>query len=325
MKRFRKYRVNQIIRDKFAEIKLYKDNLICPFFVVDGKKVKTQIKNFYDVYHFSIDMLLKEIEVLYKNGVNKILLFGVIDKKYKNTMGTTAYSEKKENIVLRAIKKIKQNFPEILIFSDICLCGYTSHGHCGIVKKDIIDNDITIKYLAKMALLHAKYGVDFVAPSAMMDGQVGAIRKELDNNGFKKVKILAYSAKYASNFYGPFREAANSVPAFGDRKTYQMDFRNIKQAIEEIKEDIKEGADIVMVKPANLYLDVIYAAKQTFPDIKLAAYQVSGEYLMLKLLVKKGLADERQCFIESLTAIKRAGADLIISYYSMEIAKCLNY
>jgi len=323
IKRFRKYRENQIIRDRYAEVNLLKNDFIYPYFVVNGKKIKKEIKNFYGIYHFSTDMLLKDMESMVKKGLDKILLFGVINDNEKDEYGSIAYSDTNKNPVINAIKFIKKYFPDVCVITDVCLCSYTKHGHCGIVKNKIVDNDETIKLLAKISLLHAKYGADIVSPSAMMDGQVNEIRKILDQNNYKKTKIMAYSAKYASNYYGPFRVAANSKPLFGDRKTYQMDYRNAEQAIKEIKQDIKEGANIVMIKPADLYLDIIYRAKKIFPDKKVAAFQVSGEYMMIKLMIEKNLLNEKEGILESLISIKRAGADLIISYFTKDIFKWL--
>lgn len=344
MKRFHKYRIDQATRDKYAETDLSPHDFICPYFIVEGEKIKKKIKNFDGVYHFSIDQALKDIPGLLKIGINKILLFGVIAEKQKDEVGSFAYY--KDNLVSRAIKEIKKKFPKLTVISDICLCGYTSHGHCGMPfdsaqgtrlpwassgvetlsragarsqGQGLIDNDSTLQLLAKMAVKHAQAGADIVAPSAMMDGQVAAIRKALDSQGFKKVKILAYSAKYASSFYGPFREAAKSSPSFGDRKTYQIDYRNAKQALKEIEADIKEGADMIMVKPAHTYLDIIAQAKQKYPNKILTAYHVSGEYMLIRAAAKQGRLDEKQAFQEVLTSIKRAGADWIISYYAKKL------
>lgn len=323
IKMFRKYRENQKIRDKYAEIKLLKNDFIYPYFVVNGKKIKNEIKNFYDIYHFSPDAIIKDMEKLINKGINKFLLFGVIQNQYKDEYGRVAYSDTEKNPVINAVKIIKRYFPNVCIITDVCLCSYTKHGHCGIIKNKIVDNNETVNILSKIALLHAQYGVDIIAPSAMMDGQVYKIRQTLDQNGFRKTQIMSYSAKYASNFYGPFRNAAYSKPLFGDRKTYQMDYRNAKQAIEEIKQDIKEGADIVMIKPANLYLDIIYRTKRVFPHKTVAAFQVSGEYMMIKLMIERNLLKEKDSILEALISIKRAGADLIISYFTKDIIKWL--
>lgn len=323
--RLRRLRERDAIRDWVSETELHPKNIILPYFVAEGKKVREPVKSMPGVYHLSIDNLLKDIPEAY--GIKSILLFGI--PKTKDKTGSQAY--KKNGIVQKAIKAIKKEFKDLIVVTDVCLCGYTFYGHCGIIGTQnpksktedyIVDNDATLKVLAKIALSHAEAGCDFVAPSAMMDGQVGAIRKTFEREGFKDVGILAYSAKYASNFYGPFREALDSTPQFGDRKTYQMDFRDSDQALREIKQDMDEGADIVMVKPALAYLDIIHRAKQKF-DIPIAAYNVSGEYSMVKRLSGKDRIKERDLALEVLTSIKRAGADLIISYFGKEIGKWL--
>jgi len=314
MKRFRNLRKDQATRDQHTEVQVRASDFIYPYFVVAGQQKKQPIASLYGIHHFSIDTLLKDIAEVTALGINKILLFGVVDQTLKDEQGTSAYLS--DNLVSSAVKAVKQEFPELLIFTDVCLCGYTSHGHCGLINGNEIDNDTTIPLLAQMALTHAQAGADFVAPSAMMDGQVEAIRKLLDSKGFHKTKILAYSAKYASNFYGPFRDAAQSSPSFGDRKSYQMDYRTIDQSTDEIGADLEEGADWVMVKPAHAYLDVIQRAKSTFPQTPLVAYQVSGEYMMIKAAAAAGYLDEHNAMLEILTAIKRAGADYVISYYA---------
>jgi porphobilinogen synthase len=252
-------------------------------------------------------------------GIKSILLFGVIDDKEKDENGTAAYLP--GNLVSAAVKAIKAQYPFLTVVTDVCLCGYTSHGHCGVIHNNEIMNDSTLPLLAQMALKHAEAGADYVAPSAMMDGQVEAIRTLLDAKGFSSTKILAYSAKYSSVFYGPFRDAAQSAPSFGDRKTYQMDYRSIGQAIGEVAADIAEGAEWVMVKPAHTYLDIIQRVKSNFPEVPLVAYQVSGEYMMIKAAAKAGYINEELAMLEALTAIKRAGADFIISYYAKDFAK----
>ena len=321
MKRFRKYRTDQRTRDEYSEVSLKTDDLIYPYFIVEGKSVKQEISSLKDVYHLSIDMLLKDIEEVNNLGINKILIFGVIDKSLKDEIAKMAYAP--DNLVSRAVEAIKNKFPELIVITDVCLCGYTDHGHCGLVIDHEIDNDKTLPFLSRMAYTHAKAGADFVAPSAMMDGQVKAIRTYLDQNSLTNTGILSYSAKYASNFYGPFREAAQSAPAFGDRKTYQMDFRTIRQSLEEIKTDIEEGADWVMVKPAHTYLDIIQRAKQEFPATQLVAYQVSGEYMMIEAAADSGYFDGDNAMMEALTAIKRAGADKVITYYAKKLARIL--
>ena len=287
-------------------------DIILPYFCVEGRKVKRPIKSMPGIYHLSVDSLIKDISGL--GGIRSILLFGL--PKAKDEKGSSAYS--KIGTVQKAVRAIKKEFEDLTVITDVCLCGYTSHGHCGIIKNRRVDNAPTQKVLAEIALSHAEAGADFLAPSAMADSQVRAIRRALDKSGFKDRKILAYSAKYASNFYGPFREAMNSTPRFGDRRAYQLDFRNRNQALREIEKDINEGADVVMVKPALAYLDIIYRAKQSF-DIPIAAYSVSGEYSMIKKLSGGNKIKEKELGLEVLTSIKRSGADLIITYFGKEI------
>jgi porphobilinogen synthase len=294
--------------------------LIQPYFVVEGRNKRERIKYFPQVYRLSIDNLLKEAHEIRNLGIKSVLLFGFSQKRDKEA--SAAYD--KEGIVQRAIRAIKQKIEDITVITDVCLCGYTTDGHCRILKSKLkFDDQRTLEALAKIALSHAEAGADLVAPSAMMDGQVRAIRKVLGKNGFKKVKILAYSAKYASNFYGPFREALESAPRFGDRRGYQLGYRDADVALKKIEQDIKEGASLVMVKPALAYLDVIWRAKQRFPKVPLVAYSSSGEYALLKTGAQKGILFEQAAVLEVLTAIKRAGADLIITYYAKEAAKWL--
>lgn len=322
MKRLRQFRITQEVRDKAAEVMLKTDQFIYPLFIVEGLDVKKEISSMKGVFHYSPDRVLHEIEDCLRYGLNKFLLFGVIDEKLKDEKGSAAYQP--DNLIAKAIAQIKLHFPKAVIFTDICLCAYTNHGHCGLINNSIIDNDSTLPLLAQMALTHAQAGADFVAPSAMMDGQVAAIRNLLDSNHYLSTKIMAYSVKYSSNFYGPFRDAAQSSPSFGNRKTYQMDYRTISQAIQEAEADIEEGAEWIMVKPAHTYLDMIHSIKNNFKDKTLAAYHVSGEYMMIKAAFAAGyIADEHQAFTEVLTAIKRAGADIIISYYAKELARTL--
>ena len=269
-------------------------------------------------FQLSVDNIAKEAQKARELGIPAILLFGIPAKK--DEMATGAFA--KDGIVRQAIKRIKNEVPDILVITDVCLCEYTSHGHCGMLEKDCVQNDATLEVLAETALSHARAGADMVAPSAMMDGQVAAIREALDENAFDNVPIMAYAAKYASSFYGPFREAAESAPQFGDRKSYQMDPANADEAIREMSLDVGEGADIIMVKPALAYLDIICRAKQEF-DLPLAAYNVSGEYSMIKAAAQMGWLDEEKAIIESLTAIKRAGADIIITYFAPQMAKLL--
>ncbi len=316
--RLRSSRVNEKSRDLAAETRLSVKDFILPLFIIEGKDKKEPIKSMPGIYRFSIDNLVRQVKEAKSLGIEAVLLFGIAASK--DNLASAAYA--KNGLIQKAIKAIKKELKGITVITDVCLCAYTKHGHCGIVKAKVIDNDSTLRVLAKIALSHAEAGADFVAPSAMMDGQVKAIREALDKNGFRRVKILAYSAKYASNLYGPFREALDSKPQFGDRKTYQMDYRNSDEALREIEADIKEGADIVMVKPALAYLDIIRRAKDKF-NIPLAAYNVSGEYALVKLAAKNGIAQERALIFEVLTAIKRAGADLIITYHAKEAAKWL--
>ncbi len=317
MKRFREFRKDQATRDKYADVAVNVKDFIYPYFVVEGEGVKDEISTMPGIYRFSIDTLVEDVKACYALGIDKVLLFGVIEDELKDERGSLAYAE--DALVCRAVRAIKATFPEVCVITDVCLCEYTSHGHCGLLHDHDVENDSTLPLLAEMAYVHAKAGADFVAPSAMMDGQIEALDKRLREAGLRdKCKILAYSAKYASAFYGPFRDAADSAPAFGDRKTYQMDYRTHDQGLEEIAADIEEGADWTMVKPAMPYLDMIARGVERFPDIPMVAYQVSGEYSMLKAAAKLGYLDEQRVVFESLIAIKRAGAQYIISYYAKE-------
>ena len=317
MKRFREFRKDQATRDRYADVSVDVKDFIYPYFVVEGEHVKDEISTMPGIYRFSIDTLVEDIKEIYALGIDKVLLFGVIEDSQKDERGSLAYAE--DALVCRAVKAIKAAQPEVCVITDVCLCEYTSHGHCGLLHDHDVENDSTLPLLAEMAYVHAKAGADFVAPSAMMDGQIEALDKRLREAGLRdKCKILAYSAKYASAFYGPFRDAADSAPAFGDRKTYQMDYRTHDQGLEEIAADIEEGADWTMVKPAMPYLDMIARGVERFPDIPMVAYQVSGEYSMLKAAAKLGYLDEQRVVYESLIAIKRAGAQYIISYYAKE-------
>lgn len=318
LRRPRRLRVNSKIRDMVRETKLDVKNLIYPMFVVPGEDVKDPIKSMPGIYHLSIDNVIKEVKEVKSLGIPSIMLFGIPPKKDEE--GSEAYND--DGIVQKAIRSIKDAVPSIVVIADICLCEYTSHGHCGLVKDGYVQNDISVELIAKTALSCAKAGADMVAPSDMMDGRVKAIREVLDKEGFVNTSIMAYSAKYASAFYGPFRDAANSAPQFGDRKSYQMDPANSREAMVEIQLDIEEGADIVMVKPALAYLDVINQAKERF-DIPLAAYNVSGEYSMIKAAASKGFIDEERVTIEALLSMKRAGADIIITYHAKDVAQWL--
>ena len=316
--RLRRIRKNPALRNMFGESTLTKNDFIYPLFVVTGRSVKKEVSSMPGICQMSVDNIVKECEEVRSLGIPAVILFGIPDKK--DDLGTGAYDE--NGIVQTAVRAIKKEIPELIVITDVCLCEYTSHGHCGIVKDGVILNDPTLTLLAKEALTHAQSGADIVAPSDMMDGRVGAIRKLLDENGFQELPIMAYSAKYSSSFYGPFREAAESTPQFGDRKTYQMDFRNADEAMREIALDIKEGADIVMVKPALSYLDIIRKAKDTF-NIPIAAYNVSGEFSLIKAAGAKGWINEQNMMMEILHSIKRAGADVIISYFAKEAVKLL--
>lgn len=317
MKRFREFRKNQATRDKYADVALGAKDFIYPYFVVEGEGVKEEISTMPGIYRFSIDTLVTDVKECYALGIDKVLLFGVIEDSLKDERGSLAYAE--DALVCRAVRAIKAAIPEVCVITDVCLCEYTSHGHCGLLHNHDVENDATLPLLAEMAYVHAKAGADFVAPSAMMDGQIEALDKRLREAGLRdKCKILAYSAKYASAFYGPFRDAADSTPSFGDRKTYQMDYRTHDQGLEEIAADIEEGADWTMVKPAMPYLDMIARGVERFPQVPMVAYQVSGEYSMLKAAARLGYLDEQRVVYESLIAIKRAGAQYIISYYAKE-------
>lgn len=317
MHRFRDFRKDQATRDKYADVSIQADDFIFPYFVVEGSDIKKEILSMPGIYRFSIDKLVEDVKEAYALGINKILLFGVIDDKLKDERGSLAYDE--DALVCRAVRTIKKEVPGVTVITDVCLCEYTSHGHCGLLKDNDVDNDSTLPLLAEMAYVHAKAGADFVAPSAMMDGQIEALHNRLIEGGLRdKCKILAYSAKYASAYYGPFRDAADSAPSFGDRKTYQMDYRTHDQGLGEIEADIAEGADWTMVKPAMPYLDIIARGVEKFPNIPMVAYQVSGEYSMTKAATRSGFLDEKRIVFESLIAIKRAGAKYIISYYAKE-------
>lgn len=315
-RRHRRLRKNPIIRDMVRETVLNQSDFIYPLFVVEGENIKEEISSLDNNYHYSIDRLPEVVKEIKDVGLKSVILFGIPD--HKDEVATSAFEE--NGIIQKAIRKLRELDPELYIITDVCMCEYTSHGHCGILNGHEVDNDETIKYIAKIALSHAEAGADMVAPSDMMDGRVEAIRNILDENGFKNVAIMAYSAKYCSAFYGPFREAADSAPKFGDRKGYQMDPANVREAMLEIEDDIKEGADIIMVKPAIPYLDVIRLARDKF-DLPVAAYNVSGEFAMVKAAAKAGLINEKAIVKEMLTCIKRAGAGMIITYYALDICR----
>lgn len=314
--RLKRLRSGERIRLALRETRLHPSELVAPIFVLDGKGMVEAVEPMPGVNRYTVDRLPDYVRRLQKVGIGNVLLFGVPGSK--DPLGTGAYS--KTGVVPRAVRSLKEQFPELLVMTDVCLCEYTDHGHCGVLSGEKVDNDRTLPLLAKAALQYASAGADIVAPSAMMDGQVAAIREALDESDLHETLVMGYSAKYASTFYSPFRSAAGSKPAFGDRKTYQMDVASHRQAMREIEADVKEGADIVMVKPALPFLDIIARARRRF-DLPLAAYNVSGEYSMVKAAAAKGWLDERAAVYEVLTGIKRAGADLTITYFAEEAAK----
>jgi porphobilinogen synthase len=300
------------------ETKLSRDDFIYPLFVIHGRKVRNEIRSMPGIAQLSVDLAVKEAEEAFNLGIPAVILFGI--PKKKDPRGSEAYA--RSGIIQQAIRAIKDRLPELVVITDICLCEYTSHGHCGVVIKDQVDNDATLDLLAKMSLSHAEAGADMVAPSDMMDGRVKVIREILDQNAFENTPIMSYAAKHASGFYGPFREAAESTPQFGDRRSYQMDPANAREALREAGLDIQEGADIIMVKPALSYLDIIRAVRDEF-NIPIGAYNVSGEYSMIKAAAQQGWLEEERVMMEVLTSIKRAGADLILTYFAKEAAKVL--
>jgi porphobilinogen synthase len=314
----RRMRKNENFRRMIRETKLSVDDFMYPLFAVTGKGVKKPIASMPGNYQMSIDQLVREVKTAKEAGIPAVLLFGIPDRKDEVASGAFA----RDGLMQRAVREIKTKVPDILVVTDVCLCEYTSHGHCGMIEKGDVDNDSTLEVLAETAVSHARAGADMVAPSAMMDGQIGAIRDGLDEAGFEAIPIMAYSAKYASCFYGPFRDAAASVPQFGDRKSYQMDPANGDEAIREITLDVEEGADIIMVKPALAYLDIIRRAREEF-DLPIAAYNVSGEFAMIKAASQLGWLDGRRAMMEVLTSIKRAGTDIIITYFALEAAAVL--
>ncbi len=314
----RRLRSNENIRRMVRETKLSPDDFIYPLFVTHGKGVKKEIGAMPGNFQQSIDNIVKDCEEVKGLGIPAVILFGI--PEHKDEIGSEAYSD--EGIVQHAIKAIKHKLPELIVITDVCLCEYTSHGHCGVIKNGVVQNDSTLELLAKEAVSHAKAGADMVAPSDMMDGRVGAIRHALDGEGFYDTPIMSYAAKYASSFYGPFREAAESTPQFGDRRSYQMDAPNSREALREVALDIDEGADIVMVKPALSYLDIIYQVRQQF-NLPVAAYNVSGEFSMIKAAASLGWIDGERAMMESLVSMKRAGADMILTYFAKEAAALL--
>jgi len=319
MKRLRRLRYNPIVRDMVRETVLTKNDLIYPLFAVPGKNVKNEIRSMPGVYQMSLDTLVEECKEVESLGIPAVILFGI--PEHKDEVGSEAYAE--NGIIQQAVRLIKANCKKLLVITDVCLCEYTSHGHCGVLDGENILNDETVSLLAKEAVSHAQAGADIIAPSDMMDGRIGAIRKALDYKGFSHIPIMSYAVKYASGYYGPFRDAAESAPAFGDRRSHQMDIANTNEAMREAESDIEEGADMIMVKPAGAYLDVLYRVKEKF-QMPTAAYQVSGEYAMIKAAGRLDWIDEKRVMIESLIAIKRAGADMILTYFAKEVAKYLD-
>ncbi|MEG0389912.1 MAG: porphobilinogen synthase [Cetobacterium sp.] len=314
--RTRRLRSSQVMRDLVKNIEFSLDNLIYPLFIEEGENIKVEISSMAGQFRLSLDRLEEELKELEELGVKSLLLFGI--PKEKDPVGSQGYAE--NGIVQEAIRFIKARYPEFLIVTDVCLCEYTSHGHCGVLKGEELLNDETLKLLQKVALSHAKAGADIVAPSDMMDGRVKAIREVLDENGFVNLPIMSYSVKYSSAYYGPFREAADSAPSFGDRKTYQMDFRNSKDYLIEVENDLAEGADIIMVKPGMPYLDVVKGVADAISN-PVAIYNVSGEYSMVKAAAANGWIDEEKIVMENMYAMRRAGADIIITYHAKDIAK----
>lgn len=318
-KRLRRLRYNSLVRDLVRETSISKNDLIYPLFIVEGENFKNEVKSMPNVFQLSIDKAVEECKDLVKLGIKAIILFGI--PKHKDEIGSGAYDD--NGIIQKAVRAIKSEVKNLVVITDVCLCEYTSHGHCGLLNGEEILNDETVTLLAKEAVSHAKAGADIIAPSDMMDGRITVIRKALDENGFNNIPIMSYAVKYASGYYGPFRDAAESTPAFGDRRSHQMDIANGLEALREAESDIEEGADIIMVKPAGPYLDIIKAVKDKF-QMPTAAYQVSGEYAMIKAAGKLGWIDEERVMIESLIAIKRAGADMILTYFAKDVANYLD-
>jgi len=316
--RMRRLRRNQRFRNLVRETRLSPESMIYPIFVCSGEKIRHEVGSMPGQYNLSVDNAVETARDAEKAGIAGILLFGLPSQK--DDVGSDAYDD--NGIVQQALRAIRENVRDLLLITDVCLCEYTSHGHCGVIKHNDVQNDPTLKLLADAAVSHVRAGADMVAPSDMMDGRVAAIRQALDGEGFANTPIMAYSAKYASGFYGPFREAADSTPKFGDRKSYQMDSPNAREALRDIALDIEEGADIVMVKPALAYLDIIARAREQF-DVPIAAYQVSGEYAMIEAAARAGWIERQRIILETITAIRRAGADILITYYALELAKML--
>jgi len=315
----RRLRRTAVLRDMVRETRLDKSDLIYPLFVRHGKGVKNEIASMPGNHQFSVDTVVDEVGQAWEEGVRSVILFGLPEAK--DEIGTEAFDD--EAAVQMAVRALKEHYPELLVITDVCMCEYTSHGHCGVIRDNDVDNDPTLELLAKAAVSHARAGADIVAPSDMMDGRVGAIRSGLDQAGFSNIAIMAYAAKYASAFYGPFRDAADSAPQFGDRSTYQMDPANSDEALTEVQLDLDEGADIVMVKPAMAYLDIVRRVKDTF-QVPVAAYNVSGEFSMVMAGAQNGWIDRERMILEVLTCIKRAGTDMILTYHAREAARLLD-
>jgi porphobilinogen synthase len=319
MKRFRRLRQSEKMRSFVRENKIDVEDLIYPLFIIEGENIKSPVESMPNIYQFSLDRIDEELQRVTDENISAVLLFGI--PSHKDEIGSGAYSD--NGITQRAIRLIKEKYPQLLIIADVCLCEYTSHGHCGLVRGDEILNDETLPLLSKMAVSLAKAGSDIVAPSDMMDGRVAAIRSSLDENGLINVPIMSYSAKFASGYYGPFRDAAGSTPHFGDRKSYQMDVANGSEALREISDDLDEGADMIIVKPALAYMDILSKAKEYF-DVPMIAYNVSGEYAMVKAAAQNGWIDEKRIVMENMISLKRAGANRIITYHALDIARWLN-
>jgi porphobilinogen synthase len=318
-KRLRRLRYNPTVRDLVRETILTKNDLIYPLFVVPGNKIKNEVRSMPGVYQMSVDIVVEECKEVERLGIPAVILFGIPD--HKDEVGSGAYDP--NGIIQKAVRAIKKETKKLLVITDVCLCEYTSHGHCGVLNGEKILNDETVELLVKESVSHAEAGADIIAPSDMMDGRIGAIRKALDEKGFIEIPIMSYAVKYSSGYYGPFRDAAESAPAFGDRRSHQMDIANSYEALREAESDIEEGADIIMVKPAGAYLDIIWRVKERF-EMPTAAYQVSGEYAMIKAAGRNNWIDEERVIIESLMAIKRAGADMILTYFAKDVAKYLD-
>lgn len=317
-KRTRRTRNNAVIRDMISDVSLTMNDFLYPIFIEEGNNIKKEIEAMPNQFRFSIDKLKEELDEIVELGIRGILLFGI--PKNKDEIGSSSFDE--NGIIQNAVKYIKSNFPNLLVVTDVCMCEYTSHGHCGILCGSNVDNDSTLEYIAKIALSHVQAGSDIVAPSDCMDGHIYAIRNILDKNGYYNTPIMSYSVKYASCYYSPFRMAADSAPSFGDRKSYQMDFRNSKEYIKKIENDIEEGSDIFIIKPALSYLDVIKDVSNNF-NIPIAAYNVSGEYSMMKAASKLGFIDEKKAVLENMYALKRAGTNIIITYHAKDLSKYL--